>query len=86
MREEARNTLRAVVSAQFAYYAEKGEYAATLDELIKPQQYIDPSWASGSLPHGITLTLKGSGQSFKATAACLDPPCTFTADETGEIH
>lgn len=84
VREKARNDLRAVVSAEFAYYASNGQYAATLSDLAAAGM-LQSSWASGNLPQGITLTLTSSGQSFTATATCSNPPCTFTADETGEI-
>jgi len=85
VREEARNALRTVVSAEFAYYASNGQYASTLAELSTAGMLSDPSFASGSLPHGISLTLTASGQSFTATATCTNPPCAFTTDESGEI-
>lgn len=84
-REEARNALRTVVSAEFAYYAANGEYAASLSELSAAGMLNDPNIASGSLPHGISLTLTASGQGFTATATSADPPFTLTADETGAL-
>ena len=83
VREKAHNSLRAVVSAQFAYYAATGAYAANLAAL--QPTYIGPT--AGTPGQGITITTTGAGQTFDGTAVAAGIPVTnsWTADETGEI-
>ena len=90
--EKARNSLRSLVSAQFAYYASNGAYAASAVDLNAPPApqtpYVDANVASGSIGQGITIATTGSGQTFTATAAAnggAAPYHTYTADETGLI-
>ncbi len=81
-RELAQNALRAVVSAQFAYYANYGQYAGSLEELAP--DYLDPALAEPAPDLAVSVT--SAGQSFSATITSTDPPFTYTADESGQIN
>jgi type IV pilus assembly protein PilA len=84
IREKARNSLRAVVSAEFAFYAATGAYAATLAAL--QPTYIGPN--AGAPGQGVVVVVdSGDASTFTAHA---DAPLsagteTYTADQTGEI-
>jgi hypothetical protein len=78
--DTAQNTLRAVVTAEFAYYAVHGEYAEL--SALQPD-YLDPALADPG--QGMALELTSSGQSFRATISSTDPPFTYSADESGQI-
>jgi prepilin-type N-terminal cleavage/methylation domain-containing protein len=90
--EKARNSLRSLVSAEFAYYAANGEYTdnGTLNTPPSPQTpYVDANIASGDLGNGITISASATngGQGFTATcdAGPGAPYHEYTADETGAI-
>jgi type II secretory pathway pseudopilin PulG len=82
LQEKARNSLRAVVTAEFAYYAANGEYAANLQKL--EPAYLSKEAASPG--DGITLSLTGKGQHFLAAARLASSGRTYFATETGEIR
>lgn len=83
--EKARNSLRTVVSAQAAYYAANGAYAATLAAL-NGGGYLDGRFATdpADLGQGISVSCTGTGQAY--TAAATGATVNYTADETGEIQ
>lgn len=87
--EKARNSCRAAVSAEFAYYAAVGNYAD--DTTVGPPpfipDYIDTRWAAGDLGNGITCTIVGDGaQTFTVTVTNTAPGGhTYTGTESGEI-
>lgn len=86
VREKARNSLRSLASAQFAYYAANGNYAGTLGALNAPTKYIDNTMALGAIGQGITIAITaGGGQTFTATATSTNPAIVYTVDETGDI-
>ena len=90
VREKAHNSLRAVISAQFAFYATNGAYAGTITDLQTPPlgqtAYIG---ANAHAPgQNIDITTTGADQEFGATAIIstgVTPTNSWTADETGEI-
>ncbi len=85
IREKARNTLRSVVTAEFAYYSKNGAYADFAD--LVTAGYIADFVAADN--QDITLTVTGDATGFDAEADCAtqvdDTPNVFTADETGAI-
>jgi type II secretory pathway pseudopilin PulG len=83
--EYARNTVRALGSAQFAYYAAHGNYAASLDQLAA-ESFIDQSLANGELSHGVTIEIvRAEAQSFKIVAHSPSGKA-YSIDETGIIE
>jgi type IV pilus assembly protein PilA len=85
IREKARNSLRAVVSAQFAYYAATGAYG-TQAQLIPA--YIGANTFTAALNQGIAVVTAGAANAFTASATCpagIPAPNVFSATETGEI-
>lgn len=87
VREKARNSLRSVVSAQFAYYATNGVYAPDLATLQAPVAYVGAGIAAPG--QGVTVAVTAGGATtFAANATCppsVALPNVFNATETGEI-
>jgi type IV pilus assembly protein PilA len=85
IREKAQNSLRSVVTAEFAYYSKNGTYA-DLDALVTAG-YI-AAFPAAADNQGIVVTATG-GDTFTASADCSaqvdDTPNVFTADQTGAI-
>ena len=85
--EKARNSLRTVVSAQAAYYAEVGSYGAfaDLDGTNGGEVYLDTRFAGNNLGNGINITVSpvGGGQDWDCTI--VGATATYSADETGAI-
>jgi prepilin-type N-terminal cleavage/methylation domain-containing protein len=82
IREKVRNSLRAVVSAQFAYYSANGTYAADLAAL--QPVYVGPN--AGAPGQNVVITTAGLANTFVADGSCVDVPNShFTANESGEI-
>ncbi|UNM10021.1 MAG: prepilin-type N-terminal cleavage/methylation domain-containing protein [Planctomycetales bacterium] len=85
IREKARNSLRSLVSAQQAYYAANGEYAAD-EGTLAAGNYVDAQTGSGALGPEITIGTTGAGPVFTAFCTTLDTNIPdYTATETGEI-
>jgi len=89
VREKARNSLRSIVSAQAAFYAANGRYAADLPELNAPPApqtaYIDAVLATGTLPE-MTFTCAGDATGFTATAVTNSTNIPdYSTDQTGVI-
>lgn len=86
LKEKARNSCRAAISAQFGYYAKFGTYGADADALIP--DFLDARWSAGDLGNGITGTVVGDTDTFTIT---VEYPIaggatdTYTGDETGAI-
>lgn len=85
IREKARNSLRAVVSGEFAKYAKDGVYADLAD--LVTEGYVGANTAAPG--QGITITATSGGDTFDAeadaSAQCAVLPNVFSADESGEI-
>ena len=81
--EKARNSLRTVVSAEAAAYAQEGAYQ-TLGWLVT-NNYLDSRFTAGDLGQNITVTLTVDvgGQGYDASATGIG--ITYGATETGEI-
>jgi prepilin-type N-terminal cleavage/methylation domain-containing protein len=87
IREKTRNSVRATVSAEFAYYAANGTYAA-LTDLEAPVAYIGPNIAAPG--QGITIAAVGDQTTFTVTGTSPGTGAggadeTFTGNETGEV-
>ena len=82
--EKARNSLRTVVSAQAAFYAATGAYAADVAAL-NTGGYLDDRFNAdpADLGQGISVTCAGAGQTYAASATGATH--NYAADETGEI-
>lgn len=93
VREKARNSLRSVISAEFAYYARYGSYgtAAELEGGNDDAIVFMAAENFGDIGQGITVSITApaaddSGdQSFTAEAESTNPAITFTGTETGVI-
>lgn len=91
--EKARNSLRSVVSAEFAYYAAEGEYGALADLIGATPPYLDSRFTDGAdIGQGIIIsavTVGGTGnQEFDVSCGVPGglPYIVYTADETGEVQ
>ena len=89
LREKARNSCRAAITAEFAYYAASGAYgdAAALTAAANP--YLDARWAgAGDLGNGITGTIANTASTFTITVTypiAGGGTATYTGTETGAI-
>jgi prepilin-type N-terminal cleavage/methylation domain-containing protein len=86
LREKARNSCRAAVSAQFAYYAANGTYGAAAADLTPA--FLDARWDAADLNNGITVTdWQGDDSTFlvEITYPIAGGTATFTGTETGDI-
>lgn len=85
--EKARNSLRTVVSAEAAFYADHGTYGsfADLDGTNFPEVYLDGRFATLDLGNQVTINPApvGGGQTW--TCTIIGATHSYTADETGEI-
>jgi type II secretory pathway pseudopilin PulG len=82
--EKARNSLRTVISAEAAYFAQHQRYGG-VQELVQGG-YLDNRFSSADgLGNGIVLTIlvEDDGMGYDAIAA--SPGATYTCDENGEI-
>lgn len=81
--EKARNSLRAVVSAEAAYYAKNGTYGDFA--ALEAGDYIDGRFAANTLGQGISITASpaNGGQTFTCTIS--GSTLAFTATEDGNI-
>ena len=87
---KALESLRAVCSAEFAYYAANGSFGS-LAQLADPPangiKYLDARFLTGDLGNSIHASLTANGQHFFAQCfATPQPPYhTYTADDSGLI-
>jgi type II secretory pathway pseudopilin PulG len=82
--EKARNSLRAVVSAEAAYYQQERRYGS-LDELVQ-DSFLDASFATGDLGQSISISLSLDEAQAGYYAEAHTPTATYSADESGEIQ
>jgi type IV pilus assembly protein PilA len=78
--EKARNSLRTVVSAEAAYYAQIGSYGDFA--ALEAGGFIDPRFAANNLGNGIDITAApaGGGQDYTCTIAGINHAYTATSD------
>ena len=81
--EKARNSLRTIVSAEAAYFAQNGAYG-DLAALLGGG-YIDARVANNTDPHVTFAVTNADAAGYDASAAATTG-VTYTADETGEIQ
>jgi type IV pilus assembly protein PilA len=81
--EKARNSLRTVVSAEAAYYAQHGEYGSF--ENLELGNFIDERFAANDLGNDIDISAAPAdgGQNYTCTIA--GATATYSATESGEI-
>jgi prepilin-type N-terminal cleavage/methylation domain-containing protein len=88
---KAQNSLRAVISAECAFYAEFGYYGdfTQLDASaggIYTQQYLDDRFAANSLGNGINISIAPApalGQTW--TCTIVGAVHSYSADQAGKI-
>ena len=84
--EKARNSLRAVSTAEAAFYAANGRYASA-DELITPPDpqspYLDARFATGDLGQNILVEIIDADQTFTATAT--GATMNYMVDQKGNV-
>jgi prepilin-type N-terminal cleavage/methylation domain-containing protein len=83
-------SLRAVSSAEYAFYANNGHFGSLADLASPPlhgMRYLDDRFTTGDLGNNIHCSLSANGQHFFAQCyADPRPPYhTYTADDTGLI-
>jgi len=81
--EKARNSLRTVVSAEAAYYAQIGSYGTFAN--LEAGNYIDGRFAADNLGNGITITTAPAGGGQVYTCVIVGVNHTYTANEDGHI-
>ena len=87
IQEKARNSLRSVVSAEFAYYSRHGTYTDLTTLNTAPEgPYVDADVASGTLDQGITIAVINADTSGFDASVSIDGVLAFSADETGLIQ
>jgi prepilin-type N-terminal cleavage/methylation domain-containing protein len=81
--EKARNSCRAAVSAEMAYYAANGAYGTAA--LLVPN-YLDARWTAGALGNSITCSVTVGGTGFQVVADnTANGGHTYTGTETGVV-
>lgn len=78
--EKARNSLRTVVSAEAAYYAQNGDYGSFAE--LEAGNFIDGRFALNNLGNGIDITAApvADGQDYTCTIAGVNNSYTATSD------
>jgi type IV pilus assembly protein PilA len=86
VREKARNSCRAAVTAQMAYYSREGTYGAASADLVP--DFLDARWTGVDLGNGIEVTdWAGDDATFtvEITYPIAGGTATYTGTETGDI-
>jgi len=89
--EKARNSLRSVVSAEFAYYSRTGVYGSLANLTGAAPPYLDARFADGAdIGQGIIIsavTLANSNQEFDVTCGVPGGGAyiVYSANETGLV-
>lgn len=80
---KAQNSLRTVVSAEAAFYADWGHYGSFNE--LEASGYIDSRFSADSLGNGISISTApvSGGQGFSCVIVGVTK--TFSASESGEI-
>jgi prepilin-type N-terminal cleavage/methylation domain-containing protein len=93
IKEKARNSCRAAVSAEFAYYAATGNYgtAAQLTAVAPPGPYLDSRWAAtpidlgNSIAASVGVDADLQGFDVQTQVTVSGSTYTYDGDETGLV-